>query len=154
MDELFAVISPAEKEKLTVIAETAISLGYKVKKDAAKTLGYTFSHRKIKRRVLRFTLSRGKPVLKLSFFAAPEYSRYFDMAIKTVLEEFDFRYTGCYGCAKCDGSEGYRVTYPDGRSYFRCGSELIDLPDIENLPLTECLHLLRAQHEYYLRKAA
>lgn len=49
---------------------------------------------------------RNVPGLRLQFFAATEYTEIFERGIKNVIEDFDGKYTGCYGCGKCDGTEG------------------------------------------------
>jgi hypothetical protein len=116
--------------------------------DKSKTLGYTFTHRKVKKLILRFSSSRGRPILKIKFFASQSYSKFFHEAIRTVIEEYDYKYTGCYGCGNCDGTQGYKYKYPDGREYYRCGTELIDITDIRNVPVTEILVLLKKQHDF------
>lgn len=149
MDDYFAILSASEQAIFTTIAEYAFSLGYKAKRDKSKTLGVTFTHGKVKKLVLRFSSSRGSPILKLKFFASPQVSAYFQEALRATIEEYDYRYTGCYGCGKCNGTEGYRYRYADGREYYRCGTELIELTDIQNLPVSEFLDLFRRQHEFY-----
>lgn len=90
--------------------------------------------------------------MRLKFFAAGTYSRFFEDALKATIEEYDFRYTGCYGCEKCDGTRGYTIRYPEGRKYFRCGLELIDLPGLSAAELPELLALFRRQHEFFLQE--
>lgn len=150
MEDYLETASDEEKLVLSTIADYAFDLGYQAKKDKSKTPGYTFKHSKIKKLILRFSTSKGKPIIKLKFFAAQQYSRFFLEALKEVIEEFDYRYTGCYGCRKCDGTEGYLYRYQDGREYYRCGTELIELSDVKNVPLVEFLELFKTQHEYYL----
>jgi hypothetical protein len=143
-------LSGGERAILSAIAEYAFQLGYKARKDKTRAPGYTFTHRQVKKPVLRFTSCRGKPVLRLKFFAALTYSHFFQEAIRATIEEYDFKYTGCYGCGSCDGTRGYRYRYPDGREYYRCGAELIEIFDIPSVPLEEILKLFKTQHEYYL----
>jgi len=152
MEDLFAFLSDTEARVFKAIAVHANSLGYRPKRDKTAAPSYSFVHPKIRRHILRFTLNRGKPILKLKYYAAPEYSTFFHEAIRTTIEEYDYRYTGCYGCGKCDETEGYRYRYQDGREYFRCGTELIELTDIASLPLTETLNLLEKQHYFFLSK--
>ncbi|RPI88462.1 MAG: hypothetical protein EHM41_01195 [Chloroflexi bacterium] len=149
MDDYFALLSADEKAIFTTIASYAFTLDYKAKRDKSKTLSYTFTHSNVKRLILRFSSSKGKPIIKLKFFASPYYSSFFQEAIRAVIEEYDYKYTGCYGCGKCNSTEGYRYKYPDGREYYRCGTELIELTDISNLPVPELLDLLKKQHDYY-----
>ncbi|HZW02377.1 MAG TPA: hypothetical protein VFF68_00505 [Anaerolineaceae bacterium] len=148
MDEYLALLSADERAIFSTIAEYAFSLGYKAKRDKSKTPGVTFTHSKVKKLVLRFSSSKGKPILKLKFFAAPQVSEYFQEALRVTIEEYNYRYTGCYGCGSCSGTDGYRYRYADGREYYRCGTELIELTDLANLPVPELLDLFRAQHEF------
>ena len=150
MEDYLSIATPDERRILSAIADYAYSLGYKVKKDKTQSLGYTFTHSKIKKTILRFTSSHGKPILRLKFFAAPTYSLFFQEAIRVTIEEYNFKYTGCYGCGRCDGTHGYRYQYSDGREYYRCGTELIEITDINHVPVEEFLNLFKKQHEHYL----
>jgi hypothetical protein len=152
MDDYFATLTEAEQAVFSAIAQYAFRLGYKAKKDKAKSLGYTFTHSKVKKLILRFSSSRGKPIIKLKFFASRHYSEFFQEALRATIEEYDYKYTGCYGCGNCNGTEGYRYMYPDGREYYRCGTELIELTEISSVPVPELLELLREQHDYYASK--
>ena len=150
MDEFFAAINPSEKALFSAIAEYAFSLGYRARRDQTKDLNYSFLHRQVKPLIMRFSILRGQPVIRLKFFAASHYSRFFEDALKATIEEYNFRYTGCYDCEKCDGTRGYIIRYPEGREYFRCGLELIELPGLGLEQVPELLALFRQQHEFYL----
>ena len=150
MDDYFETLTAEEKAVYSALAEYAFSLGYKAKKDKTKTLSYTFIHPRVKQRILRFSSDKGKPVVKLKFFASQSYTPYFHEAIRTVIEEYNYRYTGCYGCGTCDGTHGYTYKYPDGRQYDRYGTELIDLSGVTEDLLPEIFLLLQKQHQYYL----
>lgn len=92
---------------------------------------------------------RNRPGLRLKFFATKEYSKIFQNAVKRVIEDFDGKYTGCYGCGRCKGNpQGYVYVYPDGKTVFRCGSELLCIFDFEN-SIEEIKLLLKNQAEYY-----
>lgn len=150
MEDYLDALTIEEREIFSAVASYAFSLGYRAKKDKTKTLGYTFIHSRVKKQILRFSFNRGQPIIRLKFFASPIYSDFFQEAIKHTIEEYDFKYTGCYGCGNCDGTHGYQYRYPDGREYYRCGTELIELSQIRDVPLDGLLDLLRKQHEYYL----
>lgn len=151
MDDYLDRLSKEERAIFSTIAQYAYGLGYKAKKDRTSAIGYTFTHRKIKKRILRFSIDKGKPILRIKFFASQHYTGFFHEAIRATIEEYDYRYTGCYGCGNCNGTEGYRYQYPDGREYYRCGSELIEISDVRNMPLGELLDLFKKQHDHYLR---
>lgn len=152
MDDYFATMTDAEKTVFLAIARPAFTLGYKAQRDKSKSIGYTFTHSKVKKRILRFSSNRGKPIIRIKFFASPNYSNFFQEAIRMTIEEYDYKYTGCYGCGNCQGTEGYKYKYPDGREYYRCGTELIEITDIKNVPLPELLDLLKKQHAFYISK--
>ena len=149
MEDYLATVTTDERPIFSAIAKYAFSLGYKVKKDKTNALGYTFIHSKIKKPILRFTSNKGKAILRLKFFASPTYSHFFHEAIRVTIEEYAYKYTGCYRCGNCDGTQGYRYRYPDGREHYRCGAELIEIGDVKKVPLAELLDLFKTQHEYY-----
>jgi hypothetical protein len=150
LDDYLAPLAMDERSIFSTIANFAFSLGYKAKKDKTNTLGYTFTHTRVKKPILRFTRSRNMPIIRFKFFASSAYSQFFHEAIRRTIEEYDFRYTGCYGCGGCDGTRGYRYRYPDGREFYRCGAELIEIENILHIPIGELLELFKAQHDYYL----
>ncbi len=149
----FQELSPAEKSRLTAIADFACELGYSPKRDKSRSISYTFHHPKVKKTILRFVTRQGRPVLSMKFFSSKEYSEFFHQTIRAAIEEYDYKYTGCYGCDNhCNKTDGYRYRYPDGREYYRCGTELIEIQDFTRAPLEETLALLKRQHEFYLSK--
>lgn len=126
-------------------------LGYKVKRAKTKDINYVFTNSKTKRHILKLSITKERPVVKLKFYASNDYSNVFNESIRLAIEEFDFKYTGCYGCGKCDTSiQGYKYLYDDGREYFRCGNELIELVDYNKDLEDELFKLIMNQHEYYL----
>jgi hypothetical protein len=62
MNDYFAALANDERKIISAIAEYAFSLGYKAKKDKTNSLGYTLTHSKVKKPILRFSTSRGKPI--------------------------------------------------------------------------------------------
>ena len=150
MDDYFAILTDAERRVFLASSENAYQLGYRAKRDKTRSISYTFTHRKVKKTLLRFAVSRDRPILKIRFCASQRYSTFFHEAIRKTIEEYNFKYTGCYECGNCDGTEGYWYEYPDDRKYFRCGIELIEIDDILHLPLEELLALFRDQHDSYL----
>lgn len=153
MDDYFNLLTEDEKAVYSAIAEVAFSLEYRVKRDKTQAIGYTFTHRKVKKHILRFSLNRGKPILRLKFFASPQYSHFFHEAIRATIEEYDYKYTGCYGCGSCNSTQGYIYCYPDGREYYRCGMELIEFVNPREIPIDELIDLFNKQHAFYLKEA-
>lgn len=144
-------ISEQERDMFIKLAQAVMLLGYKPKKAKTQAVNYVFTNSRTKRHLLKFSIEKGKPVLKLKFYASKEYSHLFKEAVRMTIEEYDYKYTGCYKCGKCtDGLDGYVYKYKDGRTYFRCGGELVSLPSIRDKDVPEIIKLLERQHEYYL----
>lgn len=142
------------------LAEYAISLGYTPKKTKSKDFVLDFSKSKVKRTIMKLevhdnAIKSNAPGLRLKFFANQEYSDIFQRGIQKVIEEFNGRYTGCYGCGKCKGKlEGYTYIYPDGKKVFRCGGELIAIHNFGTQDVTEIKSLIKLQDEFFMEKLA
>ena len=142
------------------VVEYALELGYTPK--PIKTAGgisdeLAFSKSRVKRTLLRMNPNRkgtGKAELRLVFYASDHYSEPFRMGIKNVIEAFNGRYTGCYGCGRCkNGLEGYTYVYTDGKTVFRCGGELIKIPSILNADdVGEIKALMKTQDDFWMNK--
>jgi len=153
LDDFYEKLSEEEKAMYTEIADTALRLGYKPVRAKTQSMNYVFSSSRTRKHLLKFSFEQDRLVVKMKFYAAGSYSPLFHEAVKAVVEEFDYKYTGCYHCGKCaDELEGYQYVYPDGRRYFRCGSELISLPAITPEDVPEIRELLERQHLFYLAK--
>ena len=149
------------------IAEYALELGYtpKLLKKENDTSGeLAFSKSKVSRTLLRIRPmylkppknyqihQAGKAQLRLCFFATPAYSEPFRFGVKNVIEAFDFKYTGCYGCGRCNGDlQGYTYIYPDGKKVFRCGGQLIELPPIGEEHVGEIKAMMKVQDEFWMK---
>jgi len=141
------------------IVEYALELGYTpapVKTSGGISGELAFKKSKVKRTLLRINPNKketGKADLRLIFYATPKYSEPFCMGIKNVIEAFDGRYTGCYGCGRCKNDlEGYTYIYPDGKTVFRCGCELIRLSTLNATDVDEVKAMMKTQDEFWLRK--
>lgn len=155
MKDYFEILTDKQKKIFEEIFFHLVNLGYKPKKEKKKSVSYNFVHKTIKNGIFKFSSERGVPFLKMKFFASKEYSAYFSETLQKTIEEFDFKYTGCYGCGRCKGSpQGYTVKYDDGRTFFRCGYEFIELKDPDPRVLNEIISLLTIQHEYYINLLA
>lgn len=151
LNDFLNSLNDKDRKIYSEIANFVYELGYKAKRAKTKDINYVFTNSKIKKHLLKFSFKDGKPNLKIKFYASKNYSNFFRDSVRKVIEEFNFKYTGCYKCGKCkETPSGYIYEYPDGKRYFRCGSELIELPSIEASIVPEILRLLKTQHEYYL----
>ncbi|MDT3429152.1 translation initiation factor 2 beta subunit (eIF-2beta)/eIF-5 [Paenibacillus forsythiae] len=153
LEEFYQYLSDEEKNIFSEIAGYAIKLGYKPKKAKTQAINYVFNSNKTKKHIMKFSIEQGRPILKMKFYASTDYSHIFHESVRAVMEEYNYKYTGCYNCGKCkDQLEGYEYKYSDGREYFRCGGELISIQPITNKEIPEIMKLLHTQHQYYLSK--
>lgn len=147
------------KEMFQDLSNYAIFIGYTPKKTKSKDFVLDFSKSKVKRTIMKLevhdnAIKTNVPGLRLKFFANKEYSDIFQRGIQRVIEEFNGRYTGCYGCGKCKGQlEGYTYTYPDSRKVFRCGGELISIHDFDVHNVSEIKNLIKVQDDFFCEKA-
>ena len=164
-----AAMSEMEKDVFRELAQYAAELGYTPRygKNAHGQVVYlSFIKGKVNRTLMKFRIwgpyedvafyeqgNEGKVQLILSFYATREYSDIFHQGVKRVIEEFGGKYTGCYGCGKCQGEpKGYIYQYPDGKKVFRCGGELIELPAIGRKRAAEIKAMLKKQDEFWLEE--
>jgi hypothetical protein len=139
------------------IAEYAISLGYLPKKAKSKDFALEFSKSKVNRTIMKMVIhcsgtNKHIPELRLKFYTNKDYSDIFKQGIRTVIEEFGGKYTGCYGCGRCKGElEGYTYEYADGTKVFRCGNELISIQNISQENVPEIKALIEEQNEFFMK---
>ncbi|HAB61644.1 MAG TPA: hypothetical protein DCE48_13290 [Lachnospiraceae bacterium] len=164
IEEYIALIPERFRKLFNELAEYAVYLGYNPIRNKTQDLTIDFKKNKYKATIMKFGLKepkhdgfgcgeRDNPDLRLRFFACEGYSEIFQNGIKHVIEEFDGKYTGCYGCGRCKGGlEGYTYIYPDGRKVFRCGRELIAIVDYDETVIEEIKKLMIEQDDFYRDK--
>ena len=144
------------QEMFQDIAEYSISLGYMPKKTKSKDFAIDFLKSKVKRTIMKMeihdnAIKKNGPGLRLKFYANKDYSDIFKQGVQRVIEEFDGKYTGCYGCGRCKGElEGYTYIYADGKRVFRCGNELIAIHNFSRKNIPEIKALIKGQDEYFM----
>ena len=139
-------ISLDKRPLFLALAEHASSLGYIPRR--SKTQDFIITFNKGKDKILKYGInSRGDVQIYIKFFRATKFSRVFNDA---VLKEA-LHYNGCYGCGKCDGTQGYVVFKADGTRLFRCGSEFITIAlsekDIDEAKLLMTMQSQSPVHE-------
>jgi hypothetical protein len=155
--DFIAELPETYREMYQDIANYAMVLGYTPKKTKSKDFVLDFAKSKVKRTILKMELyDNGKkmngPGLRLKFYASKDYSDIFKKDVQRVIEEFNGKYTGCYGCGKCKGElEGYTFIYSDDTKVFRCGNELIAIHDFTYQDIPEIKSLLNTQDEYFMK---
>ena len=152
LNEFFDCIPEEERNLFQRIAEIALDNGYRIRRDKVKHIAYSFVSPRCKNGMMRFAYDKGKLFLKMKFFGVADYSEKFLSSLRATIEEHHFKYTGCYGCGKCnDQKEGYTILYENGMSYFRCGSEYIDIMNVEASDIAEIERIIVEQTHYYER---
>lgn len=163
-EQLLSQLDDSYRTIFAELAEYAVSLGYNPVRNKTQDVTIDFRNNRVKKTIMKFEVreqkhdgykygERNHPGLRLRFYASSDYSELFRHGIRNVIEEFEGRYTGCYGCGRCDGTEGYTYLYPDGRQVYRCGSELISIFDFSKDNIPEIKKLLSQQAEYYSNKS-
>ena len=164
IEEYIALIPKHYKKLFNELADYAVLLGYNPIRNKTQDLSIDFKKNRYKATIMKFGLKearhdgfgygeRDNPDLRLRFFASKNYLEIFRNGIKHVIEEFDGKYTGCYGCGRCKGElEGYTYIYPDGRKVFRCGRELIAIVDYDETIIEEIKKLMKEQDDFYREK--
>ena len=152
--EFYNKLPENELELYKELAKMAIKLGYNPKKTSKTSFSLNFSSNKTKKTILRFIVDINKHrtliYWKLKFYANKKYSQIFEKSLKDTIEEFNYKYVGCYGCGKCKNEKfGYNIQYEDGRKYFRCGFELIDIKIISKELVKEAVKMMEIQHDAF-----
>jgi hypothetical protein len=160
VEEFLGHVRPEYHGMFRQLAEYACSLGYRPVKTKTKDFCLDFRSAKAGRTLMKMEEKEQKhgnlrfgqrdcPGLRLRFFASLDYSALFHEGVLNVIEEFNGRYTGCYGCGHCKGEkQGYTYLYPDGRKVFRCGLELVSVFDFTSDDLPEFQRLMKAQADF------
>ncbi len=161
LEGLLERINPAYHQLFKDLSEYAISLGYTPVRNKTKDYSLDFKNNKLKKTIMKLEEKEQKhegigygerniPGLRLKFFASSEYSGIFKKGIQIVIENFDGKYTGCYGCGRCQEKlQGYRFVYPGKNEVFRCGSELVSIYEFSDQDRLEIMKLMGEQAEYF-----
>lgn len=157
LNDFISDLPEGYQEMFRDIAEYSISLGYTPKKTKSKDFALDFSKSKVKRTIMKMevhdnAIKMNGPGLRLKFYANKDYSDIFKQGIQRVIEEFNGKYTGCYGCGRCKGElEGYTYIYSDGKKVFRCGGELIAIHNFSQKNISEIKMLIKEQDEFFMK---
>ena len=155
LEKIITTLPVSYQESYREIAEYAISLGYMPSLKGVREDYADFSNSKVKRTILKVMANpKFPPYLELKFYALPKYSPYFQKAISDRIQtwerlKYDFR---CFGCGRCDGTEGYEITLPNNKTGFLCGFGLLPLPPLADPNIAEVKEALRVQHEFFVKQ--
>lgn len=145
--EFLGTLSTEESMIYSEIMDYLMQLGFTPVKCKTAEFGLDFYNSRLKQKIAKF-YNRD---FRLKFYASDSYSEKFSNGIKKVIEDFNGKYTGCYGCGRCKGKlRGYTYVYPDGRKVFRCGSELLVISSITINDIPEIKELITVQNQFFL----
>lgn len=158
LNEIITALPDDCRENFREIAEYAISLGYMPNIKGCRKDYADFSNSKLKRTILKIKAPDPKfpaAYLEIKFYALPTFTTYFQKAIESRILtwnrlKYDFR---CFGCGKCNGTEGYTVTLPDGKKGFLCGFGLLPLPSLSTENIAEVKDAIRMQNDFFTKQA-
>ena len=157
-DKVFSILPDECRESFREVAEYAISLGYMPVIKGVRKDYLDFSNSKLKKTILKVQAATPKfpPYLAIKFYAISTYSSYFQKAVDDRLATWNrLKYEErCFGCGKCDGTEGYTVALPDGKQGFLCGFGLLPLPQLCADNIAEVKEALRLQDEFFKKQAS
>ena len=157
LEKVLSVLPDDCQKNFREIAEYAILLGYMPAVKGVRKDYLDFSNSRLKRTILKIkTDSQFPPYLEMKFYAIPIYSSYFQRAIGDRLSTWNrLHYEArCFGCGKCDGTEGYVVILPDGKKGFLCGFGLLPLPSLSAENVHEVKEALRLQDDFFKKQAS
>ena len=153
LNKIISFLPDDFQESYREVAEYAVSLGYM---PSLKGGGHysDFTKSKVKRTILKIQTNPRFPYLEMKFYAIPTYSAFFQKAIDERLLTWNrLKYEArCFGCGKCDGTEGYKVNLSSGKQGFLCGFGLLPLPSFNTKNVTEVKEALKAQDAFFMKQ--
>lgn len=138
------------QESFRAVAEEAISLGYLPVLKGKQETYVDFVKSKGKRTILKIdTDPKFPPRLAIKFYAMDKYPPFLKAAVEGYVAELvETGYEArCYGCGRCDGTQGYRVGLRDGGTGFWCGRGVVPLKGFGAEQVEMVKEALRAQDE-------
>jgi len=156
-DKVFSELPDNCHESYREVAEYAVSLGYMPALKGVRKDYLDFSNSKLKRTILKVQAATPNfpPYIAIKFYAIPIYPPYLQIAVHNRLSTWNrLNYEArCFGCGKCDGTEGYTVGLPDGKQGFLCGFGLLPLPPLSADNIADVKEALRLQDEFFRKQA-
>ena len=151
LETVLAALPEDCRERYREVAEYAISLGYMPALKGARKDYADFTKSKTRRTILKINADPRFRLISIKFFALPSYSGVFEEALAARLaywEQLGYE-AHCFGCGKCDGTQGYPIPLPGGGEGFLCGFGLIPLPTFRAGHVPEVKEALRIQDEFF-----
>ena len=156
LDKIISDLPDDNRNTFREVAEHAVSLGYMPVLKGVRKNYCDFSNSKLKKTILKIQTNPKFPYLEMKFYAIPIYSSCFQRAVDNRLLTWNrLKYEACcFGCGKCDGTEGYTIILPDGKKGFLCGFGLLPLPSFSDENIVDVKEALNIQDEFFRKKAS
>jgi len=152
LKKVISILPDECRNAIQEIADYVISLGYMPRGKGENYVDFTKA--KVKRTILKISTNPKFPFLSMKFYAMPKYSGIFQKAIDDRLLTWNrLKYeTRCFGCGKCNGSEGYSITLADGKEGFLCGFGVLPLPSFNAENVIQVKEAIKAQDEFFTKQ--
>ena len=156
LNKIISVLPDNCRNSYQEVAEYAVSLGYMPSLKGTNGNYLDFTKSRVKRTILKIQTNPKFPHLEMKFYAIPKYSAFFQRAVDERLLTWNrLKYeVRCFGCGKCDGTEGYTVTLIDGEQGFLCGFGLLPLPSFNTESVPEVKDALRVQDAFFMKQVS
>lgn len=154
LERIMAALPDGVRATYRDIAEHAMALGYMPVLKGARETYADFTKGRVKRSILKIdTDPNFPPRLAIRYYTLPAYTPFLEKAVldRAMALRGDGYEVRCYGCGRCDGTQGYRFTLPDGGQGFWCGRDIMPLPPFGEAQLLEIKAAMRAQDDFYMR---
>jgi hypothetical protein len=155
LEKIISALPDDLQESYSQVAQYAISLGYiPVIKGVCKDYA-DFTNTKLKKTIMKINTNSDFRYIAMKFYAIPEYTGIFQDAINERLlywKKLGYE-AHCFGCGKCDGTNGYKVILPDGKQGFLCGFGLIPLLTFTSKNITEVKEALKIQNNFFSKQS-
>ena len=139
------------REGYQQIAEYAVSLSYMpVLKGSCKDYA-DFTNSKLKRTILKINTNPKYRCIAMKFYALSEYNGVFQEAIDERLAYWNkLGYEAkCFGCGKCDGTQGYKCIIQGGAEGFLCGFGVVPIFKFKAENIEEVKEAIKIQDEFF-----
>lgn len=153
--ELLLMLNEQEKTTCQRIIHCLTELGYVPERQKVQGYVLSFKNKKVNQTIAKVGVKNGKDVsYSIKFYACKNPAPKFCGAIRDIVLKSKEQYK-CSDCGVCGVDKevrGYHYTYPNGREFIRCGTYLIEIPDLMPDDIDDFTSLIAEQHAYFLAR--
>lgn len=151
---LMSLLNNEDKAISRNIINCLVELGYMPQRQKVRGYVLGFKNRKIGQTIARIGVNGGKnrAFFSLKFFACKNPPAKYRTALQDTIAAENERYA-CVDCGVCkipEAGRGYYHTYPNGRTFKRCSTYVIEIPGLLQEDVGSFNELLEEQHRYFL----